>query len=326
MSNFEPKKIALIRILQILEKHSDIDHPLLQSDIARYLEEDYNIFVDRKTIGRNLEILREAGYTTTTTRAGCYLSERSFEDAELRMLIDSVLSSRYITAKHTKDLIERLCGLSNKYFRSHIKNVYTINDWQKTENPSLFYSIELIDEAIERQLQLCFDYNKFGVDKKMHKSSTVRVTPYQMILHNQRYYLMCYHELHEHLSFLRIDYITNMQIDEHPATPIRNIPGYESGINYKDIASTLPYMYSDKPKNIELIADKKIVDQIIDWFGTDIKISEIDDEKIKVILKASPNAMEFWAMQYLKHVEVVSPVELREKIKTNIETAAEKYK
>ena len=326
MESFEPKKLALIRILQILKKHSDFDHPLLQENIAHYLEEEYGIILERKAISRNLSLLREAGYEIVSTKAGSFLEEREFEDSELRMLIDGVLSSKYITAKHSKGLIEKLCGMSNKYFRSHVKNIFSVNDWSKTDNQALFYNIELIDDAIERRVQIKFDYNKYGTDKILHKTSNARVTPYQLILHNQRYYLMSYNEYFKNLTYYRLDHITNMVIDERPATPITNLKGFESGIDYKVLASSLPYMYTDSVENIELIANRCITDQIIDWFGTDIKICELDKNNITVSLKASPNAMEHWAMQYINYVEITKPTELREKIKESLKSAEEKYR
>lgn len=114
MESFEPKKLALIRIWQILEEHSDQDHPLTQEDIAAKLESEYGIVIERKAIGRNISLLKEAGIDIGSGRTGSYLECRTFEDAELHMLIDGVLSSKYITAKHSADMIERLCGLSNK--------------------------------------------------------------------------------------------------------------------------------------------------------------------------------------------------------------------
>lgn len=327
MECLEPKKLALIRILQIFKKYSDYDHPLLQEDIAEHLENDYGITLERKAISRNISLLKEAGFEIESTKAGSYLEEREFEDSELRMLIDGVLSSKYITAKHSKDLIEKLCAMSNKYFRSHVKNIYSVNDWSKTDNQALFYNIELIDDAIERRLQIRFDYNKYGTDKKLHKSSRTRVTPYQLILHNQRYYLMSYNEHFKNLTYYRVDHITNMTIaEEKAATPITSLKGFESGINYKVLATSLPYMYTDMVENVEFIAYKGITDQIVDWFGENIRITELDEKHITVSLKASPNAMEHWAMQYINYVEITKPATLREKIKENLKAAEEKYK
>ena len=137
----------------------------------KYLEKDYGIVVERKAVGRQLSLLREAyDYPDspitiiTEKRKGTYIEQRAFEDSELRMLIDGVLSSKYITARHSKKLIDKLCGLSNKYFRSHVKNVYSVNDWSKTENQALFYNIDVIDEAIATDKMVEYDYNKYGVE------------------------------------------------------------------------------------------------------------------------------------------------------------------
>ena len=323
----EPKKLAILRIWQILQKHSDYDHPLTQEDIIKYLESDYGIEMERKAVGKNIADLRDAGIDIGSRRAGSYIDSREFEDSELKLLIDGVLQSKHITARHSKDLIEKLCGLSNKYFRSHVKNVYSVNDWSKTENQALFYNIDVVDEAIATGKQVQYDYNKYGVDAKLHKSSFQRVSPYQLILHNQRYYLMGYSDYWGNMTFHRLDRISNMRIYDKPATPITSVKGYENGIDFKQIASTMPYMYTDTPERIEFIADEYIVDQIIDWFGKDIKMSTLPDneKKVKVELFASPNAMEHWALQYLNHVEVTKPESLRERIKTSLENAIKKY-
>lgn len=326
MESFEPKKLALIRIWQILKDYSDFDHPLTQEDIAVKLQNEYGIILERKAISRNISLLKEAGIDIESRRAGSYLECRDFEDSELHMLIDGVLSSKYITAKHSKDIINRLCGLSNKYFRSNVKHIHSVNDWYKTDNQALFYNIELIDTAIEEGKQVHYDYNKYGTDKKLHKSSHQYVTPYLMVLHNQRYYLMAYSEYWGNMVFHRLDRITNMIVVGKKATPIRNVPGYESGINYKELSSTMPYMYTDRPEHIDFIADIGIIDQIIDWFGSDIRIVNADEEsKAKVSVKASPKAMVHWAMQYMDHVEITAPESVRNRIRESLQNGIMKY-
>lgn len=326
MESFEPKKLALIRIWQILKDYSDFDHPLTQEGIAVKLQNEYGIILERKAISRNISLLKEAGIDIESRRAGSYLECRDFEDSELHMLIDGVLSSKYITAKHSKDIINRLCGLSNKYFRSNVKHIHSVNDWYKTDNQALFYNIELIDTAIEERKQVHYDYNKYGTDKKLHKSSHQYVTPYLMVLHNQRYYLMAYSEYWGNMVFHRLDRITNMIVVDKKATPIRNVPGYESGINYKELSSTMPYMYTDRPEHIDFIADIGIIDQIIDWFGSDIRIVNADEEgKAKVSVKASPNAMVHWAMQYMDHVEITAPESVRNRIRESLQNGIMKY-
>lgn len=326
MESFEPKKLALIRIWQILKEYSDYNHPMTQEDILNHLKKDYGIVIERKTISRNISLLKESGVEIASCRAGSYLDYRDFENAELHMLIDGVLSSKYISVKHSKDLIDRLCSLSNKYFKSSVKHIYSVNDWNKTDNQSLFYNIDLIDNAIGGGVQLHYDYNKYGIDKKLHKTSHQYVSPYQMILHNQRYYLMAYSEYWGNLVFHRLDHITNMTITDKRATPLKNVKGYENGINYKDLVSSMPYMYTDQQERIDFIADAIIIDQIVDWFGMGARIINTEDKnKVKVSIKASPTAMEHWAMQYIHHVEIVSPASLRARMKQALESGLKKY-
>lgn len=327
MDSIEPKKLALLRILQILQKYSDADHPMTQEEIAQRLDKDYGIVIERKAISRNLSLLKEAGYEIGSNRAGSFLDSREFEDSELKLLIDGVLCSQHINPRQSADLIEKLCGQSNTYFRSHVKNIHTVKEWNKTENPSLFYNIEMVDMAIEEGKQLQYDYNKYGIDKELHKSSFQRVTPYQLILHNQRYYLMGYSTHWGNMVFHRLERLSNVRIYDKPAHPIREVPGYENGINYKKLSSTMPYMYTDEPERIEFITSPSTVDQVVDWFGKDIAIRQTaDPNEIIIGLWASPNAMEFWAMQYSRRVEIISPKHLRDRIIENLRSALERYK
>ena len=325
MDSLEPKKLALIRILQIFQKYSDYDHPLKQDDIAKYLDSEYGIVIERKAIGRNISLLKEAGFGIESRHDGSYIAERDFTDAELRLLIDGVLSSKYISAKYSSDLIKKISGLSNKYFAKHIKHIYSVNSWEKTENVSVFYSIEIIDEAVETNRQVKFTYNKYGKDKKLHRSAVHTVSPYQMILHNQRYYLMGYNEKWKDIRYYRLDRITDIDITDSAITPLREIKGYENGIDYKRYSSMMPYMFADEPQPIEVLAEEWALDQIIDWFGKDISI-EKSGEKYLIKVKASINAMEYWAMQYLNAVEILKPAELRDRIRNNLQQANEKYK
>lgn len=336
--SLEAKKLLIVRIMQILEYYSDVNHPLTQEDIIKKLYENYGIEAERKAIGRNIALLqdmfeRESMNKTATAiviesdkRRGTFFEKRLFEDSELRLLIDGVLSSKHISEKYSKDLIEKLSMLSNKYFKSNVKHVYSVKDWDKTENKALFYNIAIVDEAIEKNRQITFDYNKYGADKKLHKTSAHTVSPYQLILHNQHYYLVSLSEKWKNIGHFRVDKITNIELTDMPLTPLRSLRGYENGLDYKKYATSLPYMFTDKTENITFVCESWVIDQVVDWFGKNIKITDVGNEKYEVVVSASPNAMEYWAMQYLNFVEIKSPTALRERIKKNIIGAGEKYK
>lgn len=324
MPSFEPKKLALLRILQILEKHSDVNHPLGQQAIADILNRDYGIELERKAISRNLSLLKEAGYDIEQLAEGSYLKERQFEDAELRLLIDGVLSDTFVSAKHSADLIEKLCGLGNKYFRHHVKNIYSVREWNKTDNMAVFYNIDVIDEAIEANKQIKFDFNRYGADKKLHRVAHHTVSPYQMMHKNRNYYLMGYNEKWQHMAFYRLDRITNARIIDAPSTPLRSIDGYKNGINYKRFSTALPYMFADEPKPVEFVCEDWVVDQAFDWFGSGISVVPYG-EKYKVRVVVSLMAMEYWALHHLNAVEILTPQSLRDKIKNDLIDAMKKY-
>jgi predicted DNA-binding transcriptional regulator YafY len=322
----EAKKLALLRILEILRRDTDEAHPLTHNQIADLLLKEYGIEIERKAVGRNISLLLEADYDIVTTKQGVYLNERKYEPSEIRLLIDGVLSSQHIGLKHSRDLIEKLADEENKYFKKNIKHIHAVADFEKTENASVFYNIDTIHEAIELGKMVEYDYNKYGPDKKLHKTSFQRISPYQLILHNQRYYLMGYSSYWGHITYHRLDRITNIIVSPRDAVPIREVEGFESGINYKNLTTAMPYMFSDTPETVELLAVEWIIDQVIDWFGKDIKIEKSDKEGLyKITLKSSPTAMLFWAMQYTAECEVVQPISLRERIKETIHKAKEKY-
>lgn len=322
----ETKKLALLRILEILQENTDCEHPLTHTEIAEVLQKEYGIEIERKAVGRNISLLLEADYDIITTKRGVYLNERKYEPSEIRLLIDGVLASQHIGVQHSKDLIEKLSSEENKYFRKNIKHIYAVNDFNKSDNSEVFYSIDVIHEAIENSKMVEYDYNKYGADKKLHKTSFQRISPYQLILHNQRYYLMGYSSYWNHMVYHRLDRITNMIVSDRPLVPIKEIKGYENGINYKNLTAAMPYMFSDAPEIIEMLAKDFIIDQVIDWFGKDIKITKTENKEIyKITLKSSPTAMLFWAMQYTDECEVIKPLSLREKIKETIKKAKEKY-
>jgi hypothetical protein len=145
------KKALPLCILQILKDYSDSDHPLTYKDIIRKLQQDYGVEATRNTIGPNLSLLCEIGYDISTyeeNAKGAYLATREFDDMELRVLIDSVLISKYIPANDAKHLVEKLEGLSNVQFRGRMKHLYTLNQGRHQRNREFFYSLSIIDEAI----------------------------------------------------------------------------------------------------------------------------------------------------------------------------------
>ncbi|MCD8307060.1 MAG: WYL domain-containing protein [Clostridia bacterium] len=325
--SLEPKKTVIFRLYQILFDYTDADHPMTQAEIQEKLRTDYGIEAERKSIGRNLSYLQEEmKMGIVSSRKGTYLEDRPFEPAELRLLIDCVLSSRYIKDKYSDDLIKKLSRMGGRYFQSRVRHIFSVHEWGNRDNDELFLNIDLIDEAIESGRQITFTYNRLDADKKPQKTHRHIVSPYQMIVHNQRYYLMGYSEYWKDIRFYRIDKMTEAKVlTKAPATPIRTLPGYENGVNYSELANTRPYMYSDKPEHIILKTREAVIDELVDWFGPSIGITPQEGDTITVDLMASPTAMMYWALQFGDDAEILAPLSLRNRVQDMLKTILAKY-
>lgn len=197
--------------------------------------------------------------------------------------------------------------------------------WSKSDNIEFFYNIEIADEAIETAKQITFHYNKFDETARLKKTYRQIVSPYQMILHNQRYYLMAYNEYWKNMAFYRMDKITDVEILDKPQTPIRSVPGYKNGIDYKDLATSRPYLYADKAEKIVVACDKALMDDVVDWFGNGVSVRKGNEGQIVVTLYASKDAMLYWALQYGRRAKVLEPADLVQKIKQTLEDVLKSY-
>ena len=330
MENFEPKKLLILRILEILTEYSDCDHKLRQGDIISLLRVKYGIECERKAVARNIEFLQQAGYDIVSDNSGAYLAERKFAIGELRLLIDAVLTNRNICKSHTRELIKKLTDEGGKYFKSYAKHVVNLDDWQKDESRDFFYNIELLCEAIDKKVKVSFLYNSYGMDKKPHprREKKSLVNPYQLFLKNGHYYLACNYDGYDNILYCRIDKITELALADESIRPLDEIAGYEHGLNLGKLNSRLPYMFEDELQRIEFITANgatNMIDNVLDWFGRDVCIIELSDGNIKFSVTASPRAMRFWVLQFGKYVKLLSPSSLVEQIKSDISEMEKLY-
>ena len=347
MYTAQPKKIIILAILDILNKHTNPDNRLSAKEIIDLLLSDYGLDVDRKAVKRNLMDLVEFGYDieyTEQKRTGkqgedatiytdWYINHK-FDNSELRLLIDSLLFSKHIPYSQCKDLISKLMSLSSKHFESSVRHVRNLPE-NAPSNKELFSIIDRLDEAIQKKKQVTFNYTDYGTDKKKCLRTAADgtaieylINPYQMVAANGRYYLICNLDRYSDLAHYRVDRITNLNVlDKSKAKPLKDVRGGES------FAQNLPqhmaehiYMYSGEGIRVTFKADRDIMLALVDWFGLDFSVREIPDNKIEVIVKVNEQAMFNWAMQYGASVEVLKPKSLRDNLAKTIGEMAKKYK
>ena len=345
------KKLVPVFMLEILRKHSDADHPLTQKQILEYLRDDHGIELERKAIRRNIGQLQDAEYPIecpdvtrsivhrntgepdeTDVRSNFYY-EHEFDESELRLLIDSVQFFKYISQKQRTDLVKKLEGLSSKYFKSRAGNL-AANPDSSPYNGQMFLTIDVLDEAISNKRQISFKYGTYGIDKKLRpktgedgKALVYTVNPYQMAALNGRYYLISNTDGHDNVSPYRIDRILDIKILDTPARNQRELPELK-GKGELDLPRHMAehiYMFPGPSEPVTFRMKKYILNDVIDWFGKDVTFTSETDDEVTATVRVNLRAMRLWAMQYAKHVTVLSPQSLADEVREDIAAAAKGY-
>ena len=341
MSNLKRKKLNFA-ILGILRQYSDEDHKLSQNDIIELLERDYDMKADRKSVKRNITSLLEMGYPIDfkeTLRMypnkngemeesyilSDFWLDREFTDSELRLLIDSLLFSKHIPYSQCKELVEKLEGLSNRYFKSRVRFIRTLPE-TKPKNAQLFYTIEIIDAAIAAGKQIAFIYNEYGTDKKLHprRDREYIVNPYQMAAINGRYYLIGNYDKYDNLANYRVDRITNIRLLDTQVKPKEQVKDGKQFSLPKHMAEHL-YMFSGESIPVTFRMKKNILNDVIDWFGSEIAFTDETEDEVTARVTVNWSAMRYWAQQYCRFVCILTPTDLAETVKADLQSALENY-
>ena len=325
----ETKKMLNILILDVLQRYSDAEHPLTQQAIMRILKSDYGVEkVDRRSIKANVLSLLDMGYEISMEEGeGYYLLEREFEDAELRLLIDSVLFSKNISDAYAKRLIEKLKSFGNIYFDmrvSHVKPTPTMN---RTENKQVLYNVSAIDEAIDEKRKIRFRYCKYGTDFKLHdQGKEYLVNPYQMVASGGRYYLLGNLDKYDDIVYYRIDKMIDVVMQEDKVKPQKDVVGLEGQLNLSKHMAEHIYMFCGESLNVTIRTTPTMMDTLVDWFGKDFKILNSSDDNLEVMVRCNEYAIFYWALQYGPYVEILSPQKLREELAEEISKMNDKYR
>ncbi len=321
------KKMLNMLILDILREYTDENHSLTQQEIIRLLNQNYGMVCDRRSVKNNIQSLKDMDYDISMDH-GYKLLSREFDDAELRILIDSVLFSKSISTKQAKGLIEKIRSLSSRFFNAKVTHVSNLPELNRTVNKQAMYSLDKINDAISDKRQISFIYNTVGTDFKLHPKGEREyiVNPYQIVANNGRFYLICNYDKYDNVSHYRIDRMTDVRILDKKIKPMKDVPELAHGLNLPKHMAEHIYMFSGESVDVTLKVEKFLMDQLVDWFGTDFHIIEETEDTLIVRIRMNSQAMEFWALQYGLYAEVLKPEKLREQIKEDILKISKKYK
>ena len=346
----QPKKLLIVNILDILRKYSDAEHRLSQKDIAERLQAEYGMTADRKSIRRNILGLMESGYEIEYTESvrmvpnaktgmleesylwSDFYLVRDFMDAELRLLIDSLLFSKHIPYSQCQELVEKLERLSSKYFRAHVRHIHTMPDTNPV-NQQIFCTIEVLDEAISTGKKVSFTYLDYGTDKqpfpKRRPDGSVReyvVSPYQMAAKEGKYYLICNHDSFDNVSNYRVDRIAEIKLLDEPARPFATLEG--SGGKRLDLVKYMAehiYMYAGGNTRVKFRIVREMICDVLDIFGKNVRFCEETDTHVCAIADVNERAMLQFAKNYGPDVLILEPKRLVDAMREDIERMMKCY-
>lgn len=321
------KKMLNMLILEILRQYSDEDHALTQQEIVKLLDKNYGMECDRRSVKSNILSLKEMGYDISMEK-GYHLLSREFDDAELRILIDSVLFSKSISTKQAKGLIRKLRGLASNYFNAKVSHVSNLPELKRTENKQAMYSLDAINDAVAGKKKISFTYNYIGVDFKLHprREEPYIVNPYQIVANNGRFYLIGNVDKYDNVVHFRIDRMTNVKMLDEKVKPMKQVKGLEKGLDLPKHMAEHIYMFSGESSPITLKTTEDMMSELVDWFGNDFRIVRRQGEELVVRVECNMSAMRFWALQYGPYVEVLKPEALRDQLKEDIMKMADRYR
>ncbi len=320
--------MSVLCILEILKEFSDENHPMTQTEIIEKIYSTYGLELERKSIGANIDSLIDFGFDIVKTDKGSYLGQREFEPSEVSFLIDAVFSSRSIDSKNSKQLAEKLSGFLSKNQRKKYKYICKADEIVRSNNKQLFYTIDILNEAIEKGKKVEFNYNRFYFDQATREKKNQKqyiINPYFLINNQGKYYLVCNHDYYNEIANYKVELISNIKILDQDVKPVTKLKGCEKGVDMAKYANENIYMFHNKTVNATLkIENEYSAEYVVEWFGKNARFYQRDGV-VYADVSANEQALIYWCLQYGETIQLIEPLETRNEIKNKIKAIAEKY-
>lgn len=306
------KKPRLLILRQLLLELTDEEHSLSTYEILSLLEER-GISGERKTVYDDIEIINKAcdDIEIDSSRKGkangYHVTERLFTIEELNLLADAVASSRFITAKKSNTILEKLGKLASRYDREKLSRNSFVTNRVKNSNETIYYAVDCIQRGITDKKKITFKYYEYGPDKRLrprHNGELYTVSPYRMTWEQDYYYLVCWCDKHNKFVNYRIDRMQNVTMTDEPIKPLE--------IRQDELVKRMNSafgMYNGEEEHITLSVHNSILSSVIDKFGTNIRIEESELTGYYdcfVTVQISPPFWG-WLFQFGNKARVVSP-------------------
>ncbi len=325
MPKSDNQKLKIFYILDYLERNSHQDHPVRTAELLSMLERQHNIICDRKTVYSDIAALQDYGIDIVALpgkNGGYYIASRSFELPEIKLLIDAVLSSKFLTEKKSRELIEKLCRECSIHDAQLMRRDVLVSGRVKSMNETIYYNVDAIQEAIGQNRAITFRYFDWGIDgQRRYRERPYRASPYGLCQDNENCYLLAHSPRHGVTSY-RVDRMTDITILEEPRTPCPELTGKA----LQEHANRLFQMFSGDATTVKLRFHKDLTNVVIDRFGRDTMLVPDGEEHFVFTVKVAVSPMFLsWVIGFGSMARILYPQNVIDACRAMCREALEQY-
>lgn len=301
-------------LLDYLYHASDEKHPVSAQDILKHWKSK-GIEASRKSVYHDIELLMQLGIDVVcvkSTQNLYFIGSRLFELPELKLLVDAVESSRFITPKKSEELISKLGQLASSHQASQLNRHIYMDGTSKPENEAIYYIVDTIQTAIQSKRQVSFQYYEYLPTKEKvlkHDGYRYQFSPYALIWSRDYYYVVGWSEKHGKLAQFRVDRMTAMEPLDLPALEMQDFDPVE-------YVQKVFGMYPDDLQTVTLLCENHLMRSVIDRFGESVQTETVDDGHFRATVEVAPSPPFFaWVFTFAGEIRIVSPKNVLEEMR-----------
>lgn len=323
------QKFKLYRLAQIMQELTDDEHYIMMPEIMTELAK-YDITADRKSIYTDLRDLSVLGVEVEGEPIGnryhYHVIDRAFELPELKLLVDAIQSSKFITEKKTNALIKKLEKLVSKYDAQKLQRQVYVSGRIKTMNESIYYTVDAIHNAISENRKIKFQYYQWNAKKEMelrHNGAWYHISPWGLSWDDENYYLVGYDSETEMIKHYRVDKMLHIKMSDET----REGKEHFKKLDMADYAKKSFGMFGGKEQMVKMLVHNNLAGVIIDRFGKDVMMLPVDDEHFSVNVEVHVSRQFLgWVFSLGEDIKIIGPNEVTEQMKMEIERLSRQYK
>jgi predicted DNA-binding transcriptional regulator YafY len=327
MAKSSNQKLKLLYLLKMLNEKTDEENTMTINEMIEELER-YGITAERKSIYDDLEALRHYGLDIATRKSKTtdyFVASRLFELPELKLLVDAVQCSKFVTHKKSNELIKKIESLASYRQAQALQRQVYVSNRVKTINESIYYNVDRLHAAIAENKKVSFKYFDYSIkkDKAFRKNGDkYSVSPYALSWDDENYYLISFSAKYNDFTHYRVDRMTDINLIDEERDPLPDRENFDIAEYTKKVFN----MFGGEEVMVQLQFDNSLVNAVIDRFGKDIVIGKKDESSFYIWIKVAVSSTFFaWISQFGNKVKVLSPDNVIEKYRMHMRDILTQY-